>query len=654
MPLTDEFSTTAASVRPVLQTLARLIASDRRTVILATAKAEILLSNTAASRLSFTSETILAAFDWPGLCARARRAGSIAASAQINGTDLEGELVHLPLGPTDAYLLRLAETDQEASVLRNRSRTATLLRVSHDLRTPIQSLLSAADAVFAASDADAVTLSNKHDRMRRAAELALNHIDNVIKVIRGEIAPGELQVDEDFNLMQEVRTILDMVEPIVTARGAVLVFPDFSEDEIWVRGPIRFVRALLQNMIDNSAKHGGERIEIALFCQPSEVAAQEIDITVEVTDLGGGLPTAQKTRLLGALESTDMPKAPNQPEEKNVTRPSAGLNVLAHALAQLGGKIEVLDRGLDGQAVRSEAEAVSGTILRAHFSLPSAVSPAELAQVEQTSDKILAGVSILVVEDSPSSRDWLVETLKRVGATVQAVGSGVKALEILRNADTSRHINLLLTDMTLPNMSGVELVRKIREGQASGEIIWRGTILGLTAHVHEQLREACMALGILKVLEKPIRHTQLCQSIRDAVETTVSNLTDANDALPDKHEVTPEKQGVQEAAPPLDTEVVTDLIEQMNLETAKNFMKRALAEAQVALEDIHRRGNHDDTGRMLHAATGACGLTGLNQIERRLRELELALEQPNAKLDAECAALDRAIASTTAAIDQLN
>lgn len=630
-------SAPTAAVRPVLQALARVIASDRRAVILATAQAEVLLSNAAAGRLNLCADTLLAAFDWATLCTRARRAGTIAASARLKDIALEGELVHLSLGPTDTYLLRLAETDQEAALLRNRSRTATLLRVSHDLRTPIQSLLSAADAVFDAPEAEVDTLSARRDRMKRAAERALHHIDDVIKVIRGDLAPGDLHADEEFNLLEEVRGILEMVEPIAKARGAEVRLAQTPEQEIRVRGSLRLVRALLQNMIDNSVKHGGARIDVALTCQRPDPMVSEIAITVEVADLGGGLSEAQKSRLQGALPSRLPQSAPPAGSDKDSARPSAGLTVLTHALTQLGGRMEVLDRHASGAG----AGPVEGTVLRAHFALQIAEAGVEAGEAVGT---VLAGASLLVVEDSPSSREWLVATLRQNGAMVEAVGNGAKALALLKDPAAADQIDLLLTDMTLPQMSGIELVKRIREGQATGEIVWQGKMLGLTAHVDARLRQACMALGMVQLLEKPIRRHPLCQSIRDALALAPSQATDSPQ---------PDDSLAQDSAPALGREAVAELINHMSFAGAKRFLLSARAEAQAALDDIRTNGLRHDTARMLHAATGASGLTGLTLLEQRLRALELAVEQPEKGFEAECAALEAALAATSAAIDQL-
>lgn len=666
MPSTHDLPAAAAGVRPVLQAIARLIATDRRTVILATPKADVLLSNATTTRPNIGSEAILAAVDWAALCTHARRAGSVVASARVGGTDLEGEVVHLQLGTSDAFLLRLAETDQEAAVLRNRSRTATLLRVSHDLRTPIQSLLSVSEAAFSPSDSDVATIAEGRERMRRSAELALSHIDNVIKVIRGEMTPTELQVDEEFDLIHELRMILDMVEPIASARGAEILFEEVPQESIRVRGPVRFVRALLQNMIDNSAKHGGTKIDVALSYKQAGTDPSKIDVTIEVADLGGGLPLSQKHRLMRALGAEDVSgTAYNDTETaspKDHSRPSAGLNVLAHALAQLGGRLEVLDRAQNGDVASASPDHVVGTILRAHFSLDAATNLAEpnaaLPQTGSDSSKVLAGIGALIVEDSPSSRDWLVETLKRNGVRVHAVGHGQKALEILRRGDAIQDIDLLLTDMTLPYMSGVELARRIRAEQASGDIKWQGKMLGLTAHVDDRVRNACLALGMVKVLEKPIRPAQLCQAIRDALLPPAA-ASEESKALPDAGkmaqtpDVSPTVEQDCETEHAFADDTVAELIEQMQLAGAKGFMQRALSEAQAAHDDIRAVGVRTDTGRILHAATGACGLTGLALLEKTLRGLELGVDSGSADLETELIALAKALSRTAVAIDHL-
>ena len=200
----DKQADQAGSVRAVLRAVALLIGSDRRAAVLATDTAEVLLANAPANRLGLDTECLLHALDWPGLCVIAKRAGSTPLSFATRNMDLEGELVFMPVGDGSAYLLRLSESEQEAMWLRNRARAATLMRVAHDLRTPIQSLLASAEAMVTQGGKAASTHAGQ---LRKAADLALDHIGEVLSVVRGEQVLGGVQPDQAFSLPNSPRRI---------------------------------------------------------------------------------------------------------------------------------------------------------------------------------------------------------------------------------------------------------------------------------------------------------------------------------------------------------------------------------------------------------------------------------------------------------------
>lgn len=619
MPQDKDSALNAAQARPVLQAIARMISTDRRIAILATEKAEILLSNAPASQLRLDMAALKTTFSWPTLCTRAQRSGSVAVSTLYNATQLEGEMVHLSLGNADAFLLRLVATDQEAVQLQNRARAATLLRVAHDLRTPIQSVLASTEAFFDHSSTTKAS-NPRAAGVEKSAQLALAHIEKVIRVIRGELTSAELQADEDFDLAQEARDIIDMIKPIVAQRHATVTLSVEPEDQIWLNGPVHLVRALLQNMFDNSGKHGGEAVDIRVVCaplssRPETEGPKEHAITIEVADKGGGIPEAQKARLLGtSVEDENEDRA----KSRRADRTTAGMSVLAHAIRHLGGHIELFDRAAGGDPITEGSQPVAGTILRATFSLP----PAQMESIPAPStalpicdkNELLKGLGILVVEDSPSSRDWLVHSLSHAGARVEGVENGLRALELLKQPEAPQRIDVLLTDMTLPHMNGVELLQHIKSERSKDRLKWNGLILGLTAHIDDKLRETCLRLGMTRLLEKPIRSSALCH----AVHCAVHKKTDTTNTFPSKAAAT--------IAAPFSKRAINDLMKQLGQETALGFMARAHEEARSVLHTITSGAQCEETKRLLHAATGSSGLTGLKLLEHNLRQVELSLD----------------------------
>jgi CheY-like chemotaxis protein len=647
------------ATRPVLQTIARMIATDRRPAALLSETAKLLLANAAARQLGLSEDVLLNKLDWPLLCQQALRAGSVALSLKIDAAAHAGELVYLPLNGANGFLLRLAETEQESTWLENRARAATLLRVAHDLRTPIQSLLAMADAVLEnPGHSPQQDIDTTREQFHASAERALDHINNVLAVIRGEQSASGLQQDEDFCLMEEIRAILAMIFPIANTKQTEIRIRFEPAEDIWVNGPVRFVRALCQNIFDNAVKHGGPRVEItvrceALFATPAPDAQTGWRIFLEVQDLGGGLPDDQKLRLRRALgpksiELKDREETVERPKA-NPERTSAGLNVLAHALHQLGGRMTVRDRHSNEAESATANMEIIGTTVTATFDLNWA-EPRLKIEPEKggATNALLQGISILLVEDSPSSRDWLMHVLRNGGATVYTAGNGMEALAILEEEDRQKDIKVVLTDMTLPFMSGVELTRRIRDKQKQGHLHWSGSVVGLTAHIDERIRNACQAAGVVRVLNKPIRPQHLLKAIKDVTEITRTQnaATPATDAK--QMEISSAGCGF------LTHDTVRDLMDQLGIEGAKSFMLRAHAEARGILQSIREDGITADTGRRLHAATGACGLTGLSAIEKNLRALELAVDERRSNLEELASSLESALDSTFKAIEGIS
>lgn len=629
----------ALAYRPVLQTLARLIASDRRAVLLATEAGEALLANAPARRLGLDSGG-LQQMDWRQLCSTARRAGSATVSMSIKGLDLEGELVFLPLGKATAYHLRLSEHDGEAVWLRNRARAATLLRVAHDLRTPIQSLLASAETLVENEHRDVDTLGS----LRTTAELTLDHIDNVLAVIRGEQGAAASQKDEPFSVTNELTSLIKVVQPIADRRGVTLHVSFPKEVPPNVVGPVRFVRALFQNMIDNAIKYGGGSVEIELGAtqlkkslDAVESTDPQLDVFLEVRDHGGGLSDEQKDRFRQISGKKPVPYPPPSTEE----RAAGGMNVLGHAIVQLGGRIEVFDRDADGAALQEEDDVVAGTILCAHFTLPieRTTEPEGNDTPEETTSGALLGYKILVVEDSPSSRAWLGHVLRSAGAEVALASSGKEALEILERKERG-NFNMVLSDLTLPQMNGVELARQIMQKNTSGELGQSLKIVGLTAHVEDRVRKACLATGMLQVLEKPIRAEPLCSALRSLLESEPPcSQMESNSRSENLH------------ASIFDDSVVTELVSGLGIESARQFISRALEEAETAMLSLQRDGVNDTTSCKLHAATGACGLTGLNEVYKGLRTLEDSVKRDPNNLSDSTVKLAKALKVATAAIN---
>ena len=114
------------------------------------------------------------------------------------------------------------------------------------------------------------------------------------------------------------------------------------------------------------------------------------------------------------------------------------------------------------------------------------------------------GCAVLVADDDPLNRLVAIESLKYLGATVLAVGTGAEALE----AVAARNFNLVLMDVHMPDMTGIEATMRLR-AQERALRSQRLPVVALTASATAKDQQACLDAGMDAVLTKPFRIEQL-------------------------------------------------------------------------------------------------------------------------------------------------
>lgn len=113
--------------------------------------------------------------------------------------------------------------------------------------------------------------------------------------------------------------------------------------------------------------------------------------------------------------------------------------------------------------------------------------------------------SVLLAEDDPDIRELFARALESAGAAVVAVNSGGEALEALQDAE----FDLLVTDMWMPNVSGLDLCKALRADPATARL----PILMLSAYGRMRGREEAMLVGATEYLTKPIRPSMLVSKV---------------------------------------------------------------------------------------------------------------------------------------------
>jgi CheY-like chemotaxis protein len=129
---------------------------------------------------------------------------------------------------------------------------------------------------------------------------------------------------------------------------------------------------------------------------------------------------------------------------------------------------------------------------------------------------------VVIIDDEPDNLDLVVETLTVYRVTVHSSNDGEKGIEIVKTVNT----NLILLDLSMPDVDGWEVHRRIREMPAMSTV----PIVAMTAHAMVGDKERVMAAGFDGYMTKPIRVPNLVNDIRAAIEE--SNHDEASNDSP--------------------------------------------------------------------------------------------------------------------------
>ncbi len=272
-------------------------------------------------------------------------------------------------------------------------------------------------------------------------------------------------------------------------KGLELLIEIAPEVPTILRGDSNRLNQIVLNLITNGIKFTQEG-EVSLKVQLQSKDKDEFVLQFTVADTGIGVP----------LEKQKMIFDPFTQADSSTTRryggTGLGLTISARLVRMMGGKIWM------------ESEAGKGA--RFFFTARMTSSLGTVSLGAKTGPDILQSVKVLVVDDNRTNRRILEGMLKRWEMDVTSADGGEAALaEISSAQNAGEPFALILTDMHMPKMDGFELVEKIRQRPE----LTAPTIMMLTSAGHQGDAERCRKLGVTAYLLKPIRQSELRESI---------------------------------------------------------------------------------------------------------------------------------------------
>jgi len=402
---------------------------------------------------------------------RIRELGELGADLEAMADTLSAREAALEVARDQAEAARAVAESASAA------RTAFLENASHELRTPLNGI-SGLISMLEAEDPS--MLERRLGELRERARVLASIVDGMMEAAQVDGEPPEL-ADAPFPTAELVEESTRCGREFLAGSGRELAS---SADGLpaMVLGDIRKIAQAVRQLLSNASRH--------VESGPVELrfAWREGTLVVEVADRGPGVPPERREELFAPFARLEDPK------RRRVGGAGLGL-AIARRIARAYGGDAVVDDARDG-----------GALFRLSFPLRVVETAGAPARPKADRRAEPGKARILLVEDESINRLYERTLLASAGYAVDEARDGTAALEL---AARSRY-DLVLMDIGLPDMSGIDAAVEIRQGGGENAAT---PIIAVSAHDLDADRRLCAEAGMNAFVAKPIRERELFERI---------------------------------------------------------------------------------------------------------------------------------------------
>jgi len=375
----------------------------------------------------------------------------------------------------------------------DRLKSAFLTNMSHEIRTPMNGILGFAELLKEPH----LTLEEQQDFIQTiqiSGKRMLNTINGIVDI--SKIESGLMKVDiNETNINENIEFTYKFFEPEVENKGLKFTFKNgLPSNKAIIKTDNEKVYGILTNLIKNAIKFTYEgSIEFGYVLKSdSEVVerSRNAELQFFVKDTGVGIPDYQKELIFERFRQG------SDSYDRKYEGSGLGLSIAKSYVEMLGGRIWV------------ESQEGRGTTF--YFTIPYNPVSEEITTVEDPVSEVhkevqIKKLKILIVEDDEISYSLLTRVIQKISKEVIHAITGIEAVEACRN---NPDIDLVLMDIRMPQMNGLEATQQIR--QFNKDVI----IIAQTAYGFSTDCEKALEAGCNDYISKPINKTLLFELIK--------------------------------------------------------------------------------------------------------------------------------------------
>jgi two-component system, sensor histidine kinase len=363
---------------------------------------------------------------------------------------------------------------KECAVRAHQAKSLFLANMSHEIRTPMTGMLGMID--FTLNSELKPDQVHQLEIARKAGKTLVRVINDVLDFAR--IEAGQLSLlPTVFDLRQTLAQLTGLLSPEAAKKNIALLQTVSKSLPEQILADEARIRQILLNLLGNAVKFT-ERGRIELRADFFQDYLGKY-LRFAVSDTGVGIPEELRSTIFDAFARTDPGQA-----RRNSGASGLGLAISAKLVSLMGGSIVHRDNSPEG----------STFVVTIPVAVPLELLPAARVPKEASP----GGLTILIAEDDPVIMEVMTLLTSRAGHRVLPAADGQEAFRIWE----SERPHVVLMDVQMPNLDGLETTRKIRGREQ--EIGGRVPIYGLTAHVRDEDINRCLDAGMTGHIGKPI------------------------------------------------------------------------------------------------------------------------------------------------------